>query len=355
MLALATFLSCIALAFTFYNSLFIRTPRDGRLIEEKISVLLPMRNEEENVEQLLQSLSTQINVPNIEFIILDDQSTDKTFEIASVWQMRDSRFRVMSGSPLPDGWIGKTWALQQLFNDSHGEILISIDSDVRLSPSAIASSIASMGELSFFSPYPAQITTTFSQRLIQPLLQWSWLSSVPLRIAEKSGNPALAVANGQFFIARREALAKIDGYSTVSNQVLDDMELARALIKSGACGTAGNGSRIATCHMYSSWSEIKSGYGKSLWKAFGGRVGSVVAIALIAMTGIIPFLFALSGSALGVFGYLAIVLSRVVAGKLTSGRILDSALHPLSSALLIYLIIYSWRHRGQIQWKGRTV
>lgn len=355
MLLFATFLSYVALVFVAVNSFHIRTPRDSSPLTSKISVLLPMRNEEENINQVLSNLASQINLANVEFLILDDHSTDSTSEIAQSWIKRDPRFVVISGSDLPQGWIGKTWALQQLYMKSSGEIIISIDADVRLQPNALASSIAAMGDLSFFSSYPAQQADTFAERLIQPLLQWSWLSSVPLKYAEKSANPAFAIANGQFFIVERAGLEKIGGYELIKSEVLDDMALARALIKSGARGTAGNGAYVATCHMYSSWSEIKAGYGKSLWKAFGGKIGATSAIALITLSGIVPFIFALTGSLFGILGYGAIVLSRIIAAQITGGKILSCFLHPLSSALLIYLIIYSQRNHQQIQWKGRTL
>lgn len=355
MLLFAAFLSYVALAFTAINSIQIRTPKKAEKFPYKVSVLLPMRNEEKNVDELLLSLSQQTGIDSIEFLILDDHSTDSTKALAEKWVKRDPRFSVASGSDLPAGWIGKTWALQQLLLQSSGEIIISIDSDVRLGPSALASSIAAMGDLTFFSPYPAQITQSFAERMIQPLLQWSWLSSVPLKFAERSGNPAFAVANGQFFIVRRSALAKIDEYKSIKGEVLDDIELARSLIRSGARGTAGNGAHIASCHMYSSWAEIKNGYGKSLWKAFGGPIGRFTAIALIFLTGILPFAYAITGSLFGLLGYGAIVLSRIFAALKTGGRILDCFLHPLSSALLIYLILYSTKKHQLIQWKGRTL
>ena len=77
---------------------------------------------------------------------------------------------------------------------------------------------------------------TFAENLIQPLLQWSWLATVPLRMAEKSSRTSLAVANGQFFIAKRISLEAISGFNQISHQVLDDIELARALIGAGFHG-----------------------------------------------------------------------------------------------------------------------
>jgi hypothetical protein len=107
--------------------------------------------------------------------------------------------------------------------------------------------------------------------------------------------------------------------------------------------------------MYSSWSELRNGYAKSLWKGFGGIFGSVIAIALLVLTGIIPIISAAMGYPFGWLAFQAVLISRLISAKITRANLFDSLLHPISSALLIYLIIYSWLMRGRIQWKGRTV
>jgi hypothetical protein len=258
---------------------------------------------------------------------------------------------------LPDGWLGKPWALEQLSQSALGEMLVCIDADVRLSKTAIASAVDSMHEhaLDFFSAYPSQVARTFGERMIQPLLQWSWISSVPLAIAKRSSNPSFAVANGQFFAVKKSALMKSGGYSSIKAEVLDDMQMARVLLRNKFKGTVGNGALIAQCHMYSSWSELRNGYAKSLWKGFGGVFGSIIAIALLVLTGIIPIVSAALGSPLGWFAFEAVLISRLISAKITRANLFDSLLHPISSVLLIYLIIYSWLMRGRIQWKGRTV
>jgi hypothetical protein len=191
--------------------------------------------------------------------------------------------------------------------------------------------------------------------MIQPLLQWSWLSSVPLAFAKRSSNPSFAVANGQFFAVNKAALEQSGGYASIKSEVLDDMQMARVLLRNKFKGTVGNGALIAQCHMYSSWNELRNGYAKSLWKGFGGVFGSIIAIALLVLTGIIPIISAAMGSPLGWFAFEAVLISRLISAKITRANLFDSLLHPISSALLIYLIIYSWLMRGRIQWKGRTV
>jgi len=357
MLEISLIFCVLALVITILNVFSIITPRAAGQINQKISVLVPLRNEEENAIAIVETLAAQENLMDVEFLILNDNSTDKTLELVTSTARGDSRFKVMQGSALPEGWLGKPWALEQLSQNARGEVLICIDADVRLSTKAIAAAIDSMHKhsLDFFSPYPSQVARTFGERMIQPLLQWSWLSSVPLALAKRSSNPSFAVANGQFFAVKKSALVHSGGYASIKSEVLDDMQMARVLLRNRFRGTVGNGALIAQCHMYSSWSELRNGYAKSLWKGFGGVFGSIIAIALLVLTGIIPIVSAAMGSPFGWLAFEAVLVSRLISAKITRANLFDSLLHPISSALLIYLIIYSWLMRGRIQWKGRTV
>ena len=357
MLELSLLFCIVALLITILNVFSIVTPRSGGQITQKVSVLVPLRDEEENAVAIVETLAAQENLSDAEFLILNDNSTDKTYDLVTATVRGDSRFKILQGSALPDGWLGKPWALEQLSQSARGEMLICIDADVRLSKTAIAAAVDSMHKhsLDFFSPYPSQVARTFGERMIQPLLQWSWLSSVPLAIAKRSSNPSFAVANGQFFVVTKTALLQSGGYTSIKNEVLDDMQMARVLLRNKFRGTVGNGALIAQCHMYSSWSELRNGYAKSLWKGFGGLFGSIIAIALLVLTGIIPIISAAMGSPLGWFAFEAVLVSRLISAKITRANLFDSLLHPISSVLLIYLIIYSWLMRGRIQWKGRTV
>ena len=348
-------LPLILLTIAAVNFVQIRTPQRTSELTETIGVIVPMRNEAENVEGLIATLAAQEG--SLHFYLLDDNSEDQTFELLQRFTQTDSRFTVIKGGVLNDKWIGKTWALQQLFDVSSEEILVSIDADVRLSNDAINKAVTAMNDarLDFVSPYPRQIAQSFAERLIQPLLQWSWLTTVPLRYAERSGQKSMAVANGQFFVVRRSALAAIGGYQSVKHAVIDDVFLARELVKNGSSGTVINGSEIAETRMYATWSQIKAGYGKSLNQAFGSLFGALFVVAFLIATCIAPLLLGLLGNPYGWLGFAAIVGTRVLSAIKSRGSALDSVLHPISVLALIYLIAYSYLRRGSIQWKGRTV
>lgn len=348
-------LPLIQLTIAAVNFFQIRTPKATSQLLDSVGVVVPMRNEAENVEGIVATLSAQDGP--FHFYLLDDNSEDKTLELLQRFTAGDSRFTVIKGAPLADGWIGKTWALQQLYEASSEDVLVSIDADVRLTNDAINKAVTSLrgARLDFLSPYPRQIAHSFGERLIQPLLQWSWLTTVPLRYAEGARQKSMAVANGQFFVVRRSALDSIGGYQSVKHAVIDDVFLARQLIAHGSSGTVIDGSDIAETRMYASWSEIEAGYGKSLNKAFGSIFGAIFVIVFLFVTSIAPLVLGLLGNPYGWLGFAAIVGSRVLSAIKSRGSVVDSVLHPISIVALIYLIVYSYLVRGTVTWKGRTL
>jgi glycosyltransferase involved in cell wall biosynthesis len=176
-------LPSLAVTLTLINSLTMRVIRESKeVINSSVNILIPMRNEEGNVESILSSVQSQVGLTDFSILVLNDHSTDSTAEKLQTYEGID----VLQGTELPTGWLGKNWACQQLAQKSHSEYLVFLDADVQLAPTAVASAIALMQreELDFLSPHPREIAGTFMEKIIQPLLQWSWLSSVPLRIAE---------------------------------------------------------------------------------------------------------------------------------------------------------------------------
>ena len=358
-LEFATLLICLLIfANSLLNYFLLRRVQNlPNQISSEVAVLLPMRNEAKNVEVLVKNLKAQVGIASLTFHCVDDESSDETYAHLQLATAEDSRFILHRGAPLREGWIGKPFALQQALNFSNSKIVVIVDSDVRLAPNALASAINLMSrlKLDFMSAYPRQLAGSLTERLIQPLLQWSWISTVPLRIVERSNNPAFAIANGQFFIATREALNHVDGFNQVKSKVLDDIALARVLLSAGFRGTVSDASEVASCRMYSSWEEIKQGYGKSLRAAFKSPIGFIVTLAFLILTGIVPLALTIGGSAFGLLSLMLIIFSRSISAASSSGKIRDSLWHPISTILLIYLISYSILMRGKITWKGRKV
>jgi hypothetical protein len=298
----------------------------------------------------------------MEILVLDDRSTDGTAALVRRIAGDDKRVRLVTGvDPLP-GWLGKPHACQTLAEhaDLASDVLIFVDADVVLAPHAVAATVALLDSaaLDLVSPYPRQLTGTVAERLVQPLLQWSWLTFLPLRAAECSARPSLSAANGQLLAVRRAAYDRAGGHAAVRGEVIEDVALLRAVKRAGGAGVVADGADLATCRMYTGWDDLRDGYGKSLWAAFGSPAGAAGAIALLGALYVVPAVAALRGSRLGLAGYLAGVAGRAVAAGATGGRVFpDAFAHPVSVGALGWLTARSWwlRGRGALRWKGRPV
>ncbi|GMA89133.1 hypothetical protein GCM10025868_43830 [Angustibacter aerolatus] len=193
---------------------------------------------------------------------------------------------------------------------------------------------------------------------MQPLLQWSWLTTLPLRLAERSPRPSLSAANGRLLAVDRAAYLRAGGHAAVRDQVLDDVALVRAVKATGGRGGVTDGTGLAACRMYDGWADLRDGYAKSLWSATGSPAGAVATTGGLGLLYVWPAVAAATGSLPGALGYAAGVAGRVLAARRTGGRSWPDALaHPLSVGALGYLTALSWRRkrRGDLRWKGRPV
>jgi len=351
---LSLIISGLALTLTLFNALTIRVVNNtSSEVAHSVSVLIPMRNEEENVTDCINSIISQVGLKQFEIITLNDHSEDETANLLAKFP----NIKNLDGKPLPDGWLGKSWACQQLADASSSDYLVFIDADVRLSNNAIASAISKMENWDFISPYPRQIADGFIQRLFQPLLQWSWLASVPLIIGQKLRVKSMAVANGQFLVIKKSAYLKSGGHESIKSEVLDDMMLARQLLSFGFSGGVAEGSQVASCQMYKTAAALVNGYRKSLWNAFGSLIGTFLAIVILLLSSVAPFIAALFGSKIGLVSFVLIVLSRVIS-SIRTGSIPNTALlHPLAIIFLITLILYSWigKLTNTLTWRDRKL
>lgn len=335
-----------------------------------VTILLPARDEAHRIEPCLRALLAQDHEA-LRVIVLDDGSTDGTPDLVRELVADDIRFQVLDGSDAhpPTGWLGKPWACHRLADaalvqDPPADLMIFVDADVTLAPDAarrIAGLMAESG-LDLASPYPRQIAITAAERLVQPLLQWSWLTTLPLGLAEGSPRPSLTAANGQVLAITPAAYRRCGGHEAVRHEVLEDIALARAVKATGGRANVTDGTDLATCRMYTGHEELVDGYTKSLWAAFGSPAGSAGATGILTFAYVLPPAAALlaptAGTrALGAAGYVAGVAGRVLVARRTGARTSDTWSHPLAILALDGLTAMSWdRHRrGTLTWKGRGV
>lgn len=328
-----------------------------------VSVLVPARDEAAGVAACLAALLAQQGVARLEILVLDDQSTDGTGDIAREMAGADPRVQVLTAGPLPPGWLGKPYACARLAAHATGDLLVFLDADVILHPRAIAAAVALRAQsgLALLSLMPRQLAASPAERLVQPLLAWSWLSTLPVRPAEFSLRPSTAAAIGQFLTIDRDTYTAIGGHGAVRNLVVDDIELARATKRAGHRSGMAVGAAVACCRMYPGWEELRGGHTKWLWAAFGqgGRTVPAAAICgILALLGPVPAAAALRGSRVGLAGYLAGVTGRALVARRTGSRVWPDVLaHPISTGTAAFLLADSVRarRRGTLTWKGRPL
>jgi hypothetical protein len=166
---------------------------------------------------------------------------------------------------------------------------------------------------------------------------------------ERSRRPSLAAAGGQFLVLDRAAYHRAGGHAAVRDKVLEDIELARAVKRSGGRIALADGSRLARCRMYTSWPELRDGYTKSLWASGASPVVVPLLIWYLVPLAALPWFPVPAALAL-----LLGVAGRMIAARATGSRVLpDSLFHPASVLLLAYLVVRS--HRRRVTWKGRPI
>ncbi|SDZ07057.1 Glycosyltransferase like family 2 [Micromonospora pattaloongensis] len=368
-------LAAAVAALTVHTALNARTLRrppstPPSTVDEPVSVLLPLRDEADRLAPGLRSLLAQRGLSRMELVVLDDGSTDGTAALVRALAGDDPRLRLLTGVAPPPGWLGKPHACHQLAAaaDPASTVLVFVDADVVLAPHAVAGAVAALraARAQLLCPYPRIVAGSPGERLVQPLLQWSWLTFLPLRAMERSPRPSLAAAGGQFLVLDRAGYARAGGHAAVRDRVLEDIELARAVKRAGGRIALADGSALATCRMYASWPELVAGYTKSLWASFGSATGAAAVVLLLTGLYVVPPLLAVGGAlagtppvaAAGLAGYLAGVAGRVVSARATGGRAWPDALaHPVSVALFGALVAgsYRLRRRGRLSWRGRPV
>lgn len=350
------------------NMHLIRRPRDESVtIGERVSILVPARNEASRITPTLRSLLAQEGLPDMEILVLDDGSTDGTGDVVRQVVGADPRVKVIDGPDdlPPPGWLGKSWACHRLAQEATGDVLVFVDADVQLSARAIASTVHQMrqGALELLSPYPRQVAVSRAERVTQPLVVWSWVTALPIRITERSHYPSMAAAVGQFLVVDARAYRISGGHSAVSDMILEDVGVLRALKRAGFAGAPADGSAVASCRMYTSWPEIYDGYTKSVWSAVQPTPVAYALVTVMTLAYVAPPVFAVLGPgratrAWGIAGYASGVLGRYVVARRTGERIWPDVLaQPASVATFAGLILASLkRHRdGNLTWRGRPL
>jgi len=334
----------------------------------RVSVLVPTRNEERDVEPCVRSLLEQ-EYPDFEIIVLDD-SEDRTPDILRSL-VSDSRLHLLTGRPLPPGWIGKSWACHQLAQAATGEILLFTDADTCHHPSMLRDAVTALlaGRFDFLSAIPRQELHTWAERLVIPVLPWSLHTFFPIGLARRLRLRALATAAGQFMLFRKEAYAVIGGHEGVRGSVVDDVSLAQQVVKAGLPWSLMDGKARISVRMYRTFKEVWDGLSKNLFAIFGCNLPlfCFVWAWLFWVAWEPPLLLVLRATrALSIPAEIVIpaalatslcLLLWLISNLRFRIPLIQAALHPVTMLLMLFIAARSviWHVLGRGTWKGRPL
>ena len=228
-----------------------------------ISVLIPARNEERTIGQSAGGVLAQ-HYPNYTLAVLNDHSSDNTGAVLAELAQHDSRLRLLAGVPLPAGWTGKCWACWQLAQASDGEWLLFLDADTKPQPPMLAAALAYAleNELDLLTLMPFIELGSFWEKAIMPAFFSMIQAAFPLAQVNTPGS-GVVLANGQFILVRRVAYERAGGHAAVRDKVLEDVELAQAIVRAGGQMRVIGGEQLLRVRMYTNGSEVREGLTKN--------------------------------------------------------------------------------------------
>jgi chlorobactene glucosyltransferase len=339
----------------------------------KVSVVIPARNEARNIDRCLRAVLSN-DYPRFDVVVVDDQSSDGTGDIARSIASGDSRARVIeTGSP-PEGWFGKQWACQTGANATDSEIILFADADTVQSSDLITRSVNMIvrRNADLFSILGRQELGSFWERLIQP--QVFGIMSVRYGGTESiTRSPFVSdkIANGQCLFVRRDTYEALGGHALVKSHVADDMMMAQRYFARGKRVVAAEGMNQLSTRMYTSLGELVRGWGKNVFAGGRdavpfGRLGRLMFPFLLLsapMFSFVPALVLLAGLVVSlpeaVWLWAAISQVALLAWwAYVYWQIDESPLYALISPLGALVILYIFGRaalRGQrVVWKDRT-
>lgn len=256
---------------------------EGESGRESVSVIVPVRDEAHHIEACLQAIRAQRYAGPVEILVVDDGSTDNTADIARSALGTDGR--VVAAGEKPGGWTGKCWAAQVGAARTDGEILIFVDADTLLEPSALGVLVRELkiqggGLVSLLTRY---VMASLAERALVPAFVMVQLGFVPIALMNRRrGQPPLpALAYGPCMAAWRADYVAAGGHRAISASDREDVDMGRLMARGGYPVRLLRGANLAATRHYRTIGEV-AGCWRRTYYAYGGHS---LALALFGMLG----------------------------------------------------------------------
>ncbi|MDY6916735.1 MAG: glycosyltransferase [Chloroflexota bacterium] len=334
-----------------------------------VSVLIPARDEEADIEKCPQSLREQ-DYPSYEILVLDDGSSHGTAGIVSRMAADDSRIRLVRGEPLPEGWAGKPYACHQLATMARGSWLLFVDADTVHGPGMLRGvlSLALHLKASLLSGFPRQLKSTLPQKVAIPTIYFIVMGWMPIWWLQRCRMPKPSLAIGQFLLFPTDEYWRIGGHEGIRSKLLEDVWLGIETCRHGGRHVAIDLSAVVSCNMY-----------RSVWAMWEGLVRSLYAVAILTPAGLVgmiaagyvfflvPFYSLWNVLVVGtgdlvvrgivLFQVGAILLMRWLVDRRFKEPVISTVLHPFGFSFLFVATLYAAALRivgGRVRWKRRV-
>ncbi len=334
---------------------------------QKISVLIPARNEALRIGPLLDSVLASEGV-HCDLCVLDDESHDGTDKIVESYVKQYPNVRLLKGTPVPAGWSGKQYACYQLAQQAKYDELVFLDADVSLAKDALLRAVTQRQSTGadLLSGFPRQRVVTLGEQMLIPLIHVILLCFLPFGLMRWTRMVGAAAGCGQFFLTTKRAYGYSGGHSAIRQSLHDGIMLPRAYRLKKLRTDLFDASDVAKCRMYTSFSETWQGLLKNASEGFAKMPLLPIMTILMLLAFVCPILAA-AGLMMGwidtkftamigaacAFSY----LPRIVCSLKYDRAWLGCLLHPV--AILLFLVI-QWtalirKSRGKgVQWRQRS-
>lgn len=333
----------------------------------RVSIVMPARNEEEEIERAVRSHLSG-DYPDLQVVVVDDRSTDRTPAILAALARRDPRLAIVTGTDPPAGWLGKPHALWQGAQVADGELFLFADADVRYDPRALREAVAVMDErgLDLLAFFPRFENRGFWENVLMPYLAVAVF--LGLGFLARVRRCPIAMGAGAGNLVRRRVYDAIGRHAALSDSVVDDVRLAVTVKRAGFRVAAYRAEDRVVVRMYRGFRGVWNGFTKNVawvYSGFGGALLFALTAALLAVS-IAPAAVLIAAAAgapieasdvrlAGALFVASIVVRAILAGLL-GDPLWPAVTHPIMTAVWAGLLGRSLFHRfirRRLTWRGR--
>lgn len=347
----------LQLIIAFFNLVF-KQKMTAISSTEKVSILVPARNEEHNIQRLINTVQN-LSYSNIELIICDDNSTDNTVSIINKNIKEGVAIQLIKNKTLPKDWLGKNYACYTLSKNASGTFFLFIDADVSISNNIIEQCLghSRANDLSLISIFPKQTMKTSAEKLTVPLMNYILLSLLPLPLVQYSRFRSLAAANGQFMFFNANDYNKLNPHKTARNNKVEDIAIARFFKKNKLKISCIASNSNVNCRMYQDYNESIHGFSKNINAYFGGSYFTTFLFWLVSSFGFL-FILIFYHWTFGLLALCTLFLTRIIISIQSNQNPIMNLQYMFGQQLTLGVIAFISLKNSitkSQQWKGRNI